>query len=163
MTPERTIEPDDEKAINQIMGEEETSLTQKITEPKKETKEKTNGVIPHSIHIDGYYKGFHVEVIQTDPNAIKETYTLIGQAKSIVDLMEKDGWRPSWNDATNKALKTEAPKQEELPQAPICEIHKTPMTWKTGVSKKTNKPYAFFACNQRNVDGSFCNYHPPKA
>jgi len=45
---------------------------------------------------------------------------------------------------------------------PICGIHQTPMTWKTGVSKKTGKNYAFWSCNQRMQDGSFCTYKPAK-
>ena len=43
-------------------------------------------------------------------------------------------------------------------QNPICGIHNTPMQWKTGVSNKTNKPYAFWSCPTRNPDGSFCQY-----
>lgn len=32
-----------------------------------------------------------------------------------------------------------------------------------GVSKKTGKPYGpFLACNQKNQDGSYCSYKPPR-
>lgn len=43
---------------------------------------------------------------------------------------------------------------------PTCGIHGTKMEWKTGVSKKTNKPYAFWGCPTKNADGSFCQYKP---
>ncbi len=47
----------------------------------------------------------------------------------------------------------------------ICAIHSTELVMKpAGVSKKTGKSYqAFLACNQKNADGSYCSYKPPRA
>jgi hypothetical protein len=39
---------------------------------------------------------------------------------------------------------------------PDCPIHHVPMSWKTGVSRKTGKSYAFWSCAVKNPDGSFC-------
>ena len=47
-------------------------------------------------------------------------------------------------------------------EAPQCEVHSVPMVWKTGVSKKTNRPYAFYSCACKNPDGSWCSYRPPE-
>lgn len=44
----------------------------------------------------------------------------------------------------------------------ICGIHQTEMTWKTGVSNKTGKPYAFWACSQKMPDGAWCSFKAPK-
>lgn len=43
----------------------------------------------------------------------------------------------------------------------ICGIHQTEMTWKTGSSKQTGKPYAFWSCAQKMPDGSWCNFKAP--
>lgn len=47
-------------------------------------------------------------------------------------------------------------------QAPVCNLHNKPMVYKQGTSKTTGKPYAFWACNERLADGSYCNYKPEK-
>ena len=61
---------------------------------------------------------------------------------------------------------SQTPPQGAEPQ-PItdktCDICYNPMEWKTGVSKKTNKPYAFWGCSTRNQDGSFCKGKPQNA
>lgn len=43
---------------------------------------------------------------------------------------------------------------------PLCQNHHAPMKWKTGVSKKNHKPYAFWSCSQKMPDGSYCDYKP---
>lgn len=63
--------------------------------------------------------------------------------------------------ANNQSTPVQAPVQNQA-IAPICGIHGVPMVWKTGVSKKTGKPYAFWSCSQRNADGSFCTFKPTK-
>lgn len=50
----------------------------------------------------------------------------------------------------------------DIAHPPLCGIHGTSMTWRTGVSQKTNKPYAFWACPTKNADGSFCTFKAPK-
>lgn len=50
-----------------------------------------------------------------------------------------------------------APEKAQVAN-PVCGIHQAQATWKTGVSKKTGKPYAFWSCSERNADGSFCTF-----
>ena len=44
----------------------------------------------------------------------------------------------------------------------ICGIHQCEMKWKTGVSSKTGKNYAFWSCAQKMPDGSWCTFKAPK-
>ena len=37
----------------------------------------------------------------------------------------------------------------------ICSLHEVQSVWKEGVSKKTNKPYAFWGCDIK-TDGKYC-------
>lgn len=84
-------------------------------------------------------------------------------------VIRADSWE-EFTDLKKKAnliiekKKSSAPVQQpQLPgpgEAPICQQHNAPMTWREGVSKKTGKPYAFWACATKNPDGSFCNYKP---
>lgn len=71
---------------------------------KQEPREETENlpVAPTSIHVDGYYKGFHVGIAQTDPSKNEETFLLMRNAKAIIDLMEKDGWSPGITPETTK-------------------------------------------------------------
>jgi hypothetical protein len=39
---------------------------------------------------------------------------------------------------------------------PTCPIHGATTVWKTGVSKKTGKDYAFWGCTEKMADGSWC-------
>lgn len=41
-----------------------------------------------------------------------------------------------------------------------CSIHGTELVLREGVSKKTNEPYSFLACPEKNADGSFCKGKP---
>jgi hypothetical protein len=42
----------------------------------------------------------------------------------------------------------------EPEEAPICEIHGTPMNW------MTSGKGSWWSCHRKNADGSFCNYRP---
>jgi len=44
----------------------------------------------------------------------------------------------------------------EKGQGGKCPLHGSPLVWKTGTSKTTNKPYAFWSCPTLNPDGTFC-------
>lgn len=46
---------------------------------------------------------------------------------------------------------------------PLCTVHNVNALWKTGVSKTTNRPFAFWSCPQRNPDGSYCKTKWPEA
>lgn len=45
---------------------------------------------------------------------------------------------------------------------PICSVHNVEMNWRPpGQSRSTGKPYpGFWACPQKNPDGSYCNFKP---
>ena len=82
---------------------------------------------------------------------------IVKKTEALVDYAISHGWKNVWDSPQNAAT-----SQPTASQAPACGVHGTPMTWKTGVSKKTNKPYAFWSCSTRNADDSFCSYKPEK-
>jgi hypothetical protein len=47
-----------------------------------------------------------------------------------------------------------------MEQAPNCSVCGQVMTWKTGVSKTTGKPYAFWGCNTKDANYQFCKGKP---
>ena len=110
--------------------------------------------------VKAYYKGFLVEF---DPSVIAAEKD-IDIAKSFVDMLIFSDLKPSWNDETNnQALGVKTPvttvpttSQVDMSTNATCPIHGTPLVWKAGTSKTTNKPYGFWACPTRNADGSYC-------
>jgi len=68
------------------------------------------------------------------------------------------------NDSLKATKVTQPTAQTDSPQgdAPICPTHHVPLRWLTGESKKTGKPYAFYACSEKMPDGSFCPYKPQR-
>ena len=111
---------------------------------------------PQSISVSAYYKGFKtIFTIRKENN--KDV--AVTQTTNLIDALISQGWKPSWNEQTNGAIK--APVKVD-PNAPVCEIHNKPMTLKpAGISKTTNKAYpAFWACSERMPDGSFCRFKP---
>ena len=74
---------------------------------------------------------------------------------SVIMWLEKNGFKIA---TTNLP---ETPKPTPQPAtSPMCGIHNIPMTWKTGISKTTNKPYAFWACSGKMTDGTWCKFKP---
>lgn len=68
-----------------------------------------------------------------------------------------------------KVLKDVPQAPQVAPQAdtgikitPICGIHNIPMNWKTGISKTTGKPYAFWSCSGKMPDGGWCTFKVAK-
>lgn len=110
---------------------------------------------PVSIHIDGYFHGFHVGITQRDPERQQETFALIKNAKDLIGLMEKDGWDPSWNRETNLQIRGPKPVESKVetkdPQRPptLCATHNVPMKERTGKQGQT------FYSHGRKVDGKF--------
>jgi len=77
--------------------------------------------------------------------------------KGILPIFKK------FSEAVDKGKQARMKQQAEQAQpgtpegeAPICTVHGTTKVWKTGVSKTTNKPYAFWSCPTLNADGSYC-------
>ena len=115
---------------------------------------------PMSTHIDAYFKGFHVGfTIRSEKNDV------IPAAKSaaVIEQLIVTGYKPSWNVQTNDANIPQPTPQVDLSidgptgQGGTCPVHGTKLVWKSGTSRTTNKPYAFWSCPSLNADGSFCN------
>lgn len=47
-------------------------------------------------------------------------------------------------------------------EAPICPIHQIPAVWKTGISSKTGRAYAFWSCAGKMPDGGWCTHKFPQ-
>lgn len=119
---------------------------------------------PMSINIRGYYKGFSVQLTKRlDENSLE---LQIPRVVGVIQKMIEYGYKPSWNEDTNgKTLAPQTPAtapqvalQATPASSPVCGIHRTPMVWKTGISKKTGKPYAFWSCAQKDINGDYCQY-----
>ncbi len=106
------------------------------------------------------YKLVSPEGYEVEYTTIEETATALKE-KHIEELMfwEKDGWSVK---KVNNVPSVVPVASQATTQAPICGIHNIPMTWKTGVSKTTGKPYAFWACAGKMPDGGWCTYKLPK-
>ena len=126
-------------------------------------------------NVTGYYKGHSIQITCRDPHI--DLDPIITKMKEAADKMASLGFLPSWNSLTNETLKTQTPvlplPVEATPapdlmidgdkgQGGVCLVHGTKLVWKTGTSKITNKPYAFWACPTLNADGSFCRSASPK-
>ncbi|SRR5258708_6144231 len=147
--------------------------TAEMNESVNEAMGKTHGEAPLSIHIDAYKEGFHIGfTIRQEDNSVVPAK----RVSRIIGSLIEEGYLPSWNSETNKtALNgTGVQKIATTPSvvtpvaadpimtatAPTCGIHGVPMVWREGVSKSTGKPYAFYACPEKNANGTFCNFKP---
>ena len=104
---------------------------------------------PNSANIKVWIDGFGVMFTMRDnkmQNVVKKVTTLI-------QLAQEKGWKHTWE--TGKTI-TLVPTVSQAGKN--CGIHGSPMVFKEGVSKKSGKPYAFWACDTKNADGSFCNF-----
>lgn len=110
---------------------------------------------PLSIHIDTYYRGFHIGF--TKRSSEDSVSNQVGGVTQLIQSLIQKGFEPSWNKETNN---NHIKKEEPESKSPTCGIHGTPMVWKSGTSRTTNKPYAFWSCPTKNADGSYCNYKP---
>lgn len=80
--------------------------------------------------------------------------------QELIQTLKNDGWKPDWKtEGVSTPPPTQKPvvSQSTTSQAPLCGVHNVPMTWKTGVSKKTGRPYAFWSCGEMN-NGMYCDY-----
>lgn len=143
-----------EEQVAESVAETDTNAVDGDTliAPKSELPE-----APLSFNIIGYYKGFRVgTTIRLEQNGTIPTSKVINLVEALIEL----GFKPSWNETTNKETLT--PKTIDLSidgptgQGGKCPIHGTPLVWKSGISKTTNNPYAFWSCPTKNADGSYC-------
>ena len=115
---------------------------------------------PISITVKAIYKGFDILITRR-----LDEQSVISQVPGIVSLVDKlidSGFEPA-RGMPQGGLTTPETKDigKETP-VPLCAIHHKPMTWREGDSKQSGKHYAFWACGERNSDGSFCKYKPDK-
>jgi hypothetical protein len=165
---------DADKAFVDEMIEEEglgvSKLQERETDMKQEAKETEITNTPWT-SIDMYYRGFHCK------KSVPDTFTPV-ELKAEIDKYADQGFLPSWNQTTNEAVaeKKETITKPEVKAVPLCGIHGTPMIWKEGTYKdgvytfgpkkgqsRVGDTYAFWSCSERNADGSYCKYKPPKA
>ena len=91
---------------------------------------------------------FHVrcETIEAFKEALKEMEAII----------------PS-NEAFPNDTGHHATSQAQAVSAPVCGVHGTVMVLKPAGTSKNGRAYpAFWSCPNKNADGSFCQYRPPK-
>jgi hypothetical protein len=93
-----------------------------------------------------YYRGVAVTITKRDPEI--EIKPLIEQQFKLIDwaLNEKKAL-PSWNMETNKELKNHGNTSwQDEGESLKCKECDNPATLKTGISKKTGKPWKGIFC-----------------
>ena len=115
---------------------------------------------PISITVMAFYEGFQVLITRRTGEQ-----PILSQVPGVVALVQKlveVGFEPV-REIPHTALPTTETKEigKESP-SPICQIHNVSMVWREGINNTTKKHYAFWACPQKNPDGSFCKYRPGK-
>lgn len=112
---------------------------------------------PASMTLRVWIKGYGVMLTARD-NKVSD---LLKKTITMVDYAESHGWKNTWEKEPipNGHVSTLKDATTNVP-TPNCSIHGTPMEYKEGISKKSNKPYAFWACSQKLADGSWCNGKP---
>ena len=84
---------------------------------------------------------------------------VVAKIEKLIKIGVEKGWKPKWTDMPPVGVVT-LPKPSGDVTNPVCGIHGTPMAWKTGVSKKSGKPYAFWSCATKNADNTWCTFKP---
>lgn len=105
---------------------------------------------------------YKISLVNNSPSIVIECETVKEMQDSIKDILPTydrfvERMRPS------QAASVVVQRQEPVvvpEDTPICQVHNVPMVWKAGVSTKTGKSYAFWACSLKNPDGSYCKYKP---
>lgn len=103
---------------------------------------------PLSIHIDGYYQGFHVGItIRKDDNATIPTSSIM----KAVDEMKEKGFKPSWNEDTNKDHNIPAGfvRIADEGRKKNCQYCDKMTIEKRGIGKN-DKPYHAFFCESKD-------------
>ena len=88
----------------------------------------------------------NADTVEELDNGIAQALPIFKKFKAAVDTYRE------------KQIQAATPPPGQSTNPPICGIHQTQMLWKTGVSRKTGKPYAFWSCPTKNPDGSFCQF-----
>jgi hypothetical protein len=110
---------------------------------------------PASGTMKAWVRGYGV-MITTRDNRVSN---VLKKIETMVDYAESHKWKTSWETVPVGQVTMPQPTN---PQVPICGVHGTVMQWKTGVSKKSGKSYAFWSCPTKNADNSYCKFQPEK-
>jgi hypothetical protein len=105
-----------------------------IMEVTKHADEQSHSEAPLSIHIDAYFKGFHCGItVRKEENSIIPSTKVV----SIIESLIEKGFKPSWNEDTNKASlgSPVAPKTAENPQE-VCQHPQDRVTVKQSSGNK---------------------------
>lgn len=135
-------------------------------EPEAGFEEKKNGIqddtplpeSPASLNIKFWAAGYGVMLTMR----AKTVHDVLVQFQQILPFIQQAGYKNVWDKEPVIERVLPAVKPNESVLSPRCGIHGSYMEWKTGVSKKTGKPYAFWSCPIKNADGTWCKYQPPK-
>ena len=115
---------------------------------------------PISITVIASLEGF--QVLITKRMGEQSILSQIPGIVALIKKLEEAGFEPV-RETFSPTLPSLELKGSGIEKAnPICAIHKRPMVWREGENKQTGKHYAFWACTERNPEGSFCKYRPEK-
>ena len=103
-----------------------------------------------------------VNVFATSPAGF--TYQLTMRAARVADVLSQAAQLESWLTSHNwtpgkpasKASQGDAANSVQTEPAPVCAIHKTPMT------RRSKDGRSWWSCSHKLDDGSYCPYRPPK-
>jgi hypothetical protein len=115
---------------------------------------------PISITVMAFYRGFQVLITRR-----MGEQAIISQVPGIVSLVQKQveaRFKPVRRTAQPALPTIETKDASNEIQVPICAIHNRLIVWREGINNTNKKHYAFWACQQKNPDGSFCKYKPEK-
>lgn len=135
-----TINP---KEIDEVLDEAQMAVDDRQEQELPEA--------PASVTLRVWIKGYGVMLTARD----NKVSNLLKKTQTMIDYAESHGWKNTW-EKEGAQSKPVVKDVTETADAPLCSAHKVPMTWREGTSKSTGKHYAFWACTEKNTDGSFC-------
>ena len=110
--------------------------------------------MPHTkyqvtLAVDGNHA---VSVQSDDPAAVTEGLVWAQDTYRKLQRLNPHGVVPSGEELLDHA---ELTREDAETGAPICGNHQVPMVW-------VDKNGGFYSCHEKNADGSWCTYRPPK-
>jgi len=78
----------------------------------EQIKENASSEAPASVNFRGYYRGFSIQTTNRDPDV--KVAPLLTKAMKAVDWMIENGFKPSWNEETNKGNGNGKSEMEKL-------------------------------------------------
>jgi hypothetical protein len=104
---------------------------------------------PMSIHIDSYFKGFHVG---TTIRLVDNTIVPVSRIMAVINGFMTNGFQPSWNVETNNAHSAPVPAPVAQPTTPQVTLGACPKCHKPLVEayKKDGTAYTKCSTNKWN-------------